>query len=330
MDHRCRDRVPDCGKDGATAARADRAAGVVTLPALCVVVLSAVLSETPAMAQQDISVSPAPPYLDFSPEQTSDAAGNETWTWQWVPDHTIYPSYLAGVKEPRFASTVNYDKTFGWTWDSVLGARVPVLRYGTEGSPRPDGVELGIEGAAFPRLDLEHDRDLESVDFRFGVPLTFGLGSFQSKLAFYHSCSHLGDQYMLLYPNLERVNYSRDAIVWGNSYYLGDDLRIYGEASWGFYVWGAAQPWEFQFGAEYSAAKAAADPCGSPFAAINADLREDVGYNGNLVVQTGWQWRGRSGHLFRLGVQYFNGKSEQFQFLNRNEEKIGIAAWYDF
>jgi hypothetical protein len=70
--------------------------------------------------------------------------------------------------------------------------------------------------------------------------------------------------------------------------------------------------------------------CGSPFAAVNADLREDVDYGGNLVVQAGWQWRSRTGHLFRIGVQYFNGKSEQFQFLNRNEEKLGIATWYDF
>lgn len=181
--------------------------------------------------------------------------GTECWAWHALPDNIIYPSYLAGVKEPRLATTVNYDKNIGWTWDSALGARVALLRYGTEGTERPDGCELGVEGAAFPRLDLEHDRDLVSVDFRFGVPLTFGFGPFQSKLAFYHSCSHLGDQYMLLYPDLVRVNYSRDAIVWGNSYYLTDDLRLYGEASWGFYVWGAARPWEFQFGAEYSATK---------------------------------------------------------------------------
>ena len=64
--------------------------------------------------------------------------------------------------------------------------------------------------------------------------------------------------------------------------------------------------------------------------AINADLRKDVDYGGNFVVQTGWQWRGPTGHLFRIGVQYFTGKSEQFQFLNSYEEKVGFAIWYDF
>jgi hypothetical protein len=251
------------------------------------------------------------------------------WTWQALPENIIYPSYLAGVKEPRLASACNYDKNFGWTWDSTLGARVGLLRYGTERAERPDGCELDVEGAAFPRLDLEHDRDLASVDFRFGVPVTLGFDRYQEKLAYYHSCSHLGDQYMLLFPELVRTNYTRDAVVWGHSYYPTDDLRIYGEASWGFHVWGAARPWEFQFGIEYSPVESAGRLGGSPFAAVNADLRQDVDYSGNLVVQAGWQWRSPSHHRFRAGMQYFVGKSEQFQFLNRDEETVGFAIWYD-
>ena len=254
----------------------------------------------------------------------------ENWTWQTVPDGVIYPSYLAGVKEPRMGTVCNYIKGTGWTWDSALGARLGLLRYGTEGSGRPDGCELGVEGAAFPRLDLENDRILESVDFRFGVPLSFGLGPYQTKVAYYHSCSHLGDQYMLLFPGLVRTNYTRDAVVWGNSDYPTDDLRVYVEMSWGFHTWGAARPWEFVLGAEYSPTMAAGSLYGSPFAAVNEDLRQDVDYSGNFVAQAGWQWRSRTGHLFRIGAQYFTGKSEQFQLLNRYEEKIGVGIWYDF
>ena len=248
-----------------------------------------------------------------------------------MPDNIIYPSYLAGVKEPRLGSTCNYDKNYGWTWDSVLGARWGLLRYGTAGgSPRPDGWELDAEGAAFPRLNLEDDEHLVSCDFRFGVPLTFGCGPFQTKLAYYHSCSHLGDQYMLSNPDAVRTDYSRDAIVWGISYYLTQDVRAYVEASWGFHIWGAAQPWEFQFGIEYSPTESADSLRSSPLVALNADLRQDVDYGGNFVVQAGWQWRSASNHRFRTGVQYFTGESEQFQFLNRYEEKIGFGIWFDY
>ena len=183
------------------------------------------------------------------PDSNVDA---EAWTWQILPAGVIYHSYLAGVKEPRFASVWNHDSTAGDIWDIALGGRMGILRYGTEVAERAEGWELDLEGAAFPRLDREEERDLVAVDFRFGIPLTYGYGRWQTKLAYYHSCAHLGDQFMLRYPEVPRTDYSRDAIVWGNSYFVLEDLRLYAEVSWAFRMWGVAKPWEFQFGADYS------------------------------------------------------------------------------
>ena len=56
-----------------------------------------------------------------------------------------------------------------------------------------------------------------------------------------------------------------------------------------------------------------------------------VDFGGHVVVQTGWQWRGLgAGHLMRFGVEYLNGKSRQFQFLDEHEEQIGLGLWYDY
>ncbi len=168
-----------------------------------------------------------------------------------------------------------------------------------------------------------------SADFRAGAPLTFGIGPYQTKLAYYHLSSHLGDEYQLKNPTISRYNYSRDVIVLGQSYYLNDDLRLYGEAGWAFYS-DVAGEWEFQFGIDYS-------PMidngfrGSPFAAVNGHLREEVDFSGNLVVQAGWQWRSaESGHLARFGVEYYNGLADQFEFFNQHENKVGLALWYDY
>ena len=115
---------------------------------------------------------------------------------------------------------------------------------------------------------------------------------------------------MLRNPTVSRVNFSRDALVWGNSFYVTDDLRLYAEAGWAFYS-DVSDPWELQFGVDYSPAGLSGS-AGAPFFAAGAHLRQEVGFGGNMVVQTGWQWRGgRGGHLFRVGVQYFNGMSEQ-------------------
>ena len=48
-------------------------------------------------------------------------------------------------------------------------------------------------------------------------------------------------------------------------------------------------------------------------------------------VQAGWQWRPRNrGQTVRIGLQYYNGKSEQFEFYNQNENKVCIGIWYDY
>lgn len=152
---------------------------------------------------------------------------SDCWTWQLLPDGLIYPSYLAGTNESRFASVWNHDSHLGWMWDLEAGGRVGIFRFGTEGgSPRPNGWQLDLEGAAFPRLDLDHEEDLISVDFRVGLPLTFGYGPFQAKLAVYHLSSHLGDEFSLRFPDYPRINYSRDALVLGGSYYLSPGPQI--------------------------------------------------------------------------------------------------------
>lgn len=280
-----------------------------------------------AAEQPGLIAAEGPEYWGSEDRATAGAAD---WTWQLLPDGVIYPSYLAGQKEPRLASVWSHDAHFGWLWDLEAGARMAILRYGAAGWPRPNGWELDIEGAAFPRLDIDHEQDLISADFRVGVPLTYGSGPFQAKLAVYHLSSHLGDEYMLRFPDNERLNYSRNALVLGGSYYPRNDLRLYSEVEWAFYTDGGTKPWEFQFGIDYTAVCPAGSHRGAPFVALNGHLREEVDYGGSFVVQAGWQWRGPSNRLFRVGFQYFTGKSDQYQFFRRNEDKVGIGIWYDF
>lgn len=255
---------------------------------------------------------------------------DDAWGWQWLPQGGIYRAYLAGVRESRFASAWNYERRWGGMWDIALGGHTGMLRYGNYDPFRPEGFQVDIEGAAFPRLDLERDLDLVATDFRFGIPLTYGRGRYQTKLAYYHLSSHLGDEFMLRSGGWTRINYTRNALVWGHSYYLTGDLRLYAEAAWSFDTDGGAEPWEFQFGVDYSPAEPAGGLRGSPFLALNAHLRQEVDFGGNFVVQTGWQWRGATGGLFRMGMQYFAGKSEQYEFFSQYENKIGLGLWYDF
>ena len=273
------------------------------------------------------------------PEGFDDLWAARPWFWQIMPNNLIYTSYLAGPKEPRIGTVVYRDTATdplnpsisnGTMWDTTLGGRASILRYGSDPVLHPQGFEVQIEGAAFVRLDPQDDRDLRSADYRFGVPLVYGVGRWQTKLAYYHNSAHLGDEALIKYPWFPRVTYVRDCIVWGNSYYPRDWMRLYGEVGWAFFNAGGSEPWEFQFGTELIQARPTG-ALGTPFLAVNGMTRQELDWGGNLCVQTGWAWRGRASEkLFRLGFEYLYGSDPQYEFVFYNQNRYGFGVWYDY
>ena len=193
-------------------------------------------------------------YYPFDPrlESASTKSAFAQHEWQLLPRGLMYQSYLAGPREPRFGYAWLYDtRNETWVNDAAIGGRLGVLRFGDHDPFLPEGWQLDIEGAAFPRL-AETSLDLIATDYRFGIPLTSRRGPYQWKLAFYHLSSHVGDEYLLnTAPGFDRINFSRNAMVLGLGYFVTADLRLYAETGYGFLNDGGNQPWEFQFGAEY-------------------------------------------------------------------------------
>lgn len=257
--------------------------------------------------------------------------GEEAWHWQILPSGLLWHSYLAGPKEPRISSTffrVRHEQDY---WDATVGGRVSLLRYGSSDPRSPEGVEVQLEGAAFPRLTLDYERDLVASDYRFGFPLVYRRGSIETKFAYYHISAHLGDEYLITHPGAmaKRINYSRDALTLALGYYPWRDLRLYAEVGYAVVCDGGSRPWEFQFGADYSPVRPTSI-WGAPFLAINGHLHQELNYGGGLTCQAGVQWRGQTGRLLRAGFQYFNGMSEQYQFYRQFEQQLGGGIWYDF
>lgn len=289
-----------------------------------------------AGAVPSVVPSAAPPvgtFVDLDVQATPRSATTwiegEPWSWTVLPTSIIYKSYLAGTKESRLASQHVYNKHIGWLWEPTLGARVGVLRFGSDDPVLPQGWQFDIEGSAQARLSVPDDVDVVSTDYRAGFLLTRGDGPFQTKFGYYHLSSHLGDEFLLDNVGYPRLNYVRDALVLGQSYYATEQIRLYAEATWAFNH-EYAKPWEFQFGVDVAPALPTGVR-GAPFFAINGYLREEVDFGGTLVVQTGWAWRGdESGRLLRFGLHYTNGKSTQFSFYQNDEEEIGFGLWYDF
>jgi hypothetical protein len=268
--------------------------------------------------------------LVANPERRSESPFVvEPWNWQTLPKGLVYENYLAGTKESRMAWNFNNVQGDGDLFDATVGARVGLFRYGDDHPVRPEGIQVDAEGSAQLRLDPEENVDLRSADFRGGLPISFGRGGSRWKFGYYHISAHAGDEFLLKNPAFQRVNFSRDVLILGHAVYFTPRTRIYAEAGWAFYS-DISEPWEFQFGIDHVPVEATG-PWGAPFWAVNGHLREELDYGGSLTAQAGWAWRSdTSSPLLRAGVQYFNGKSNQYAFYNEHEEQLGMAFWYDF
>jgi Protein of unknown function (DUF1207) len=284
------------------------------------------------MVGGEVMAGPPQTYFDLDTwlgENAGPTCPRDDWHWQILPDGLIYKAYLAGAKESRLSTQVFHLNGAGTLWDSTLGGRVGIFRYGTDDSAWPQGWQWDLEGSAQLRLEPDDERDLGSADFRAGTGLTYGYVRHRLRMGYYHISSHVGDEFLLKNPGFDRINYVRDALNLGYSYYWTDNLRLYAETSWAFYG-DFTGNWEFQFGIDYAPARPTGLR-GAPFWAINGHLRQELNYSGNLVVQVGWAWRGdRSGHLLRTGLHYYNGMSNQYSFFRDFEQQIGAGLWYDY
>ncbi len=256
---------------------------------------------------------------------------DEDYSWQWLPIGLIYHSYMAGEHEPRMGLFTFSDLDGQALADATLGGRVGFLRYGNDDPMHPVGYQLDFYGAAIARLDLNQQEDLVATDYVFGLPITWGDERWQWKFGYAHLSSHLGDELAIRIPGAlnNRVNYVRDSLVLGTSYFVVPAWRIYGETGWAFNADGGAKPWETQFGTELSY-PGPTGPSWTPFLAVNGRLRQENNFSGDLTLQFGWLRRNILDRTLRFGGQFYNGKSNQFEFFNRSEQQIGMGLWYDF
>jgi hypothetical protein len=263
--------------------------------------------------------------------QFQQAFSEDDWTLQFAPTGLLYKSYLAGEKESRISTTWlvprNGDHLI---WETTLGGRIGILRYGNTDPLHPEGWQLDLEGGALLRLDPQGvSTPLQAVDFRFGILSTWRVGNTAIKAGYYHLSSHAGDEFLINNPTFERRNYVRDSGIIGITQYLDDDWSVYGEVAYAFGAEDGAKPIELQYGIQY--APLIAGWPGTPFAAVNGHTREDFGYITSVNIEAGWMFRSKaSNRTLRLGMQYYDGPSIQWEFVQKHESLMGAGIWFDY
>ncbi len=293
----------------------------------CTLVVNLIGHHTSTVFAQAVFLNPAPPLQPDHGKYSPQSLSPSEWTWHVRPVGVLYHTYWSSAQEPRLGTQIvrTEDGTFQ---DSSIGGRLGLLKFGPRNSGQ--GFQLDLLGGAKLRQDWDHGLDVLSSDFRYDILGTFADGPHRFKLGFYHISAHTGDEFLLQNPSFERVNFFRDVAVLGYSYYPTPDLRLYSEIGWGFHT-EFSEPWELQVGIDYGPSRPTGN-LGAPFFSLNAHLREELDFGGNLAMQAGWSWRGNTlgDGLLRTGAYLYEGGTPHQAFFSQHETQFGWGLWYDF
>lgn len=149
----------------------------------------------------------------FDQVPTSSAAAGA----RWLERDALFRPLTAHPKEPRISAAALPTRTLGrpgsgrvMGWVSAGGA----WSIGGWRSGRGcDGVSFGVDGAVHAQFDLgTPSRGLANADYEVALPITWRSGHWSGRVRVLHQSSHLGDEYLLAHPEVQRINLSFEAV----------------------------------------------------------------------------------------------------------------------
>jgi len=96
-------------------------------------------------------------------------------------------------------------------------------------------LQIGIEAAIWSVFNMDpHPNkakgataELVNTDFYGGIPITYASGPWSFRFRIYHISGHLGDEYMVDHPTVERLNPSIEGVDFFTSYQASQAIRVY-------------------------------------------------------------------------------------------------------
>jgi hypothetical protein len=114
--------------------------------------------------------------------------------------------------------------------EASISASAAVLRLAGTGAE--DALVVGLESAAFARFSFQVvTRELVNTDWIFTAPLVWHRGDHWYRLRYYHTSSHLGDEYQQRFGP-SSVNFSRDGAELTAYLRSARTLGMYGLVFW--------------------------------------------------------------------------------------------------
>lgn len=242
-----------------------------------------------------------------------------------LPLGVVFQPLRADPREPQFSVRYQHHEVDGESFnagDVSFGGYFALA----EGRSGQTSSQLGIQGAVFALFNLDApSHDLVNADYWIGLPYSWRRGRWSARARIYHQSSHLGDEFLLGRPEIERVNLSYEALD-GLLAYTWRNTRVYAGGGYVVHSEPDLAPWLAQAGVEQTFPNL----LGEADLVLAADLRasEEQSWELNRSYRAGlvMDRRGRELGLF---LEHYRGFSPNGQFFTEHLRYTGIGFFFE-
>lgn len=254
--------------------------------------------------------------------------GEDTIDVRFLSETELFAPLMADPRQPRASVSYQRYRTASETFNAGAVSLGHYFAIGSGFLGRSGASQLGLQGAVFALFNLDApSKDLINADYWIGLPWSYRRGPWSYLARVYHQSSHLGDEFILGNPGLNRVNLSyedAEALV----SYEWEGWRFYGGGGYILNSEPALERGHLQAGAEYVRPRALGKFDFVAGTDVQSSEELDWGYSRSYVV--GLEFRSATTRRVGLLLEHFRGHSPNGQFFREPLRYTGIGLYFGF
>jgi len=248
---------------------------------------------------------------------------------------TFFPTMLAEPHKLGYSVGYRtYDKTFKFSCLPIsIGDQFSLYQFKTNLYGR---LYFGIEACVWADFEARaKSLSLINADYFIGLPLTYIADRFAAKIRVFHESSHLGDEFLLENPQIERVNPSMEVADIAFAYHITDSFTPFvgyshvlrSDKSY------RVKPNGFYYGFNYFMDYFQIDIWNikaTPYIATFFSNYQNNHWRTDSSIAIGYQWDKSYGHKLRLYLEGHDGFSSEGQFSKKRTRYLAVKLMYGY
>lgn len=245
-----------------------------------------------------------------------------------LPEQALFMPLIADPREPRFSVSYQRHRTPTGEFNAGSVAFGEYFGFASGFLGSSGASQVGLQGAVFALFNLDAtSNDLVNADYWIGLPVAYRKGPWSYLLRVYHQSSHLGDEFLLGNPDVERINLSYEDLEVLASYEW-ERVRLYGGGGHLLHSEPQMDPWSAHMGAEFI--KPGAVQGLDLIAAVDLRATEELDWERSRSYQIGFEFKNGGTRRLRLMLEHFRGHAPNGQLIREKVRYSGLGLYFGF